>query len=129
MIRAAYGDARPYATKDGSEIRELMHPDVHGNRNQSLAEATVPPGTTTHPHRHQDAEELYHITGGTGRMTLEKERFPVTAGDTVCIPPGTAHAIENTGDAALTILCCCSPPYAHEDTELLPEPHAHGGAR
>jgi mannose-6-phosphate isomerase-like protein (cupin superfamily) len=122
MIRTAYSDIRPYTTKDGSEIRELMHPEVHGNRNQSLAEATVPPGATTRPHRHRDAEELYHITGGTGRMTLGSERFPVTAGETVCIPPGTTHAIENTGRTALTILCCCSPPYSHDDTDLITEP-------
>ena len=37
-----------YITKDGSEIRELMHPAVHGNRLQSLAEATVHPGQRTH---------------------------------------------------------------------------------
>ena len=34
-----YRDIEPYVTKDGSEIRELMHPAVHGNEKQSLAEA------------------------------------------------------------------------------------------
>lgn len=34
-------------TKDGSEIRELMHPASHQNKNQSLAEARVPQGTKT----------------------------------------------------------------------------------
>lgn len=129
MNRTSYRDIRPYITKDGSQIRELMHPDLHGNRNQSLAEAMAPPGTATRLHRHRKTEELYHITGGTGWMILGDERFPVNVGDTVCIPPGTPHAIENTGDAALTMLCCCSPPYSHEDTELLDEPQAHGGAR
>ena len=27
-----YAEVRPYITKDGSEIRELMHPTVHGNQ-------------------------------------------------------------------------------------------------
>lgn len=31
-------------TRDGSLIRELMHPTQHGHRAQSLAEAIVPPG-------------------------------------------------------------------------------------
>ncbi|WP_334159314.1 cupin domain-containing protein [Oryzomicrobium sp.] len=114
-------DAVPaYVTKDGSEIRELMHPAVHpGARAQSLAEATVFPGQRTLLHRHDATEELYHITAGSGRMTLGDERFAVAPGDTVLIPPGTAHCIENTGAVPLRLLCCCAPAYAHDDTEVL----------
>lgn len=109
-----------YVTKDGSEIRELMHPAVHaGARAQSLAEATVFPGQRTLLHRHDATEELYHITAGSGRMTLGDERFAVAPGDTVLIPPGTAHCIENTGAVPLRLLCCCAPAYAHDDTEVL----------
>jgi mannose-6-phosphate isomerase-like protein (cupin superfamily) len=108
-----------YTTKDGSEIRELMHPSTHGNHHQSLAEAIVAPGTTTRLHRHHLSEELYHITAGRGRMTLGKECFEVRPGDTVCIPPGTAHCIKNIGSEPLRLLCCCAPAYAHGDTELL----------
>ena len=42
-----------------------------------------------------------------------------TIGDTVHIAPGTPHCIEGLGKEPLVILCCCAPPYAHEDTELL----------
>ncbi len=109
----------PYVTKDGSEIRELMHPAVHGNRAQSLAEATVAPGGATALHRHGVTEEIYHFTAGAGLMTLGTERFAVRAGDTVCIAPGTPHCVENTGAVAMKILCACAPAYAHTDTELL----------
>jgi mannose-6-phosphate isomerase-like protein (cupin superfamily) len=120
MRRATQLDAvDTYVTKDGSSIRELMHPAVHGNRNQSLAEATVPVAGVTVLHRHHKTEELYHITHGRGRMTLGDETFDVTVGDTICIPPGTPHRIANTGDAPLRLLCCCAPAYAHGDTELL----------
>lgn len=109
-----------YVTKDGSEIRELMHPAVHaGARAQSLAEATVFPGQRTLLHRHGLTEELYHITAGSGRMTLGGEHFDVASGDTVLIPPGTAHCIENTGAVPLRLLCCCTPAYSHDDTEVL----------
>ncbi|WP_126455236.1 cupin domain-containing protein [Sulfuriflexus mobilis] len=108
-----------YTTKDGSQIRELMHPSSHTSQNQSLAEAVVPAGTSTRLHRHQNSEELYHITVGSGMMRLADKEFEVKAGDTVCIAPGTAHCICNTGDGDLVILCCCSPAYRHEDTELL----------
>ena len=119
IMHSHYDDIPPYITKDGSEIRELMHPDVQGNALQSLAEARVPPGQRTVLHRHARSEELYHVTAGQGVMTLGAQRFPVQVGDTVCIPPGTAHCIENTGAEPLVMLCCCAPPYDHEDTELL----------
>ena len=108
-----------YETRDGSMIRELMHPDQHASRRQSLAEATIPPGTTTRLHKHLASEELYFISEGQGEMTLGDEVFTVHKGDTVCIAPGTAHCIKNTGSGTLRILCCCSPPYAHDDTVLL----------
>jgi mannose-6-phosphate isomerase-like protein (cupin superfamily) len=112
-------DIETYTTKDGSQIRELMHPTQHGNRNQSLAEAIVHPGQVTHLHRHSQSEELYHITQGRGRMTLGDEEFEVNVGDTVAIAPGTPHRIKNIGDDPLHILCSCSPAYSHDDTELL----------
>jgi len=115
----SYNQLQPYTTKDGSLIREFMHPTAHGNTQQSLAEAIVPAGSATFLHRHVQAEEIYHITEGTGLMTLGEEQFKVISGDTVCIPPGTQHQIQNTGETPLKILCCCSPPYSHDDTELL----------
>lgn len=118
-MRQAYKDVEAYITKDGSEIRELMHPSVQGNQAQSLAEALVPPGTRTKRHRHTCSEELYHITAGRGRMLLGEDVFIVEVGDTICIAPGVAHCIEAIGDNALKILCCCSPSYSHDDTELL----------
>ncbi len=121
-MKIEYGSVQAYVTKDGSTIRELMHPAVHGNHAQSLAEASIPPGARTLLHRHRQTEELYHILSGDGRMTLGDAVFLVRAGDTVCIQPGTPHRLENIGRDALRLLCCCSPAYAHEDTDLLEEP-------
>ena len=118
-IKSEYNKIRPYVTKDGSLIRELMHPDAHGNRNQSLAEATVRPGSSTLFHKHDISEEIYHVTSGKGLMILGNKRFEVRVGDTICIPPGVPHQIQNTGERSLRLLCCCSPPYTHKDTVLL----------
>jgi mannose-6-phosphate isomerase-like protein (cupin superfamily) len=118
-VKTSYAAISSYRTLDGSEIRELMHPDRHGNAKQSLAEATVQPGQETALHQHMRTEELYHIVSGYGRMTLGLERFEVAPGDTICIPPRTPHCIANTGADPLRILCCCSPAYSHEDTVLL----------
>jgi mannose-6-phosphate isomerase-like protein (cupin superfamily) len=114
-----YAAVPAYITKDRSEIRELMHPAVQGNQKQSLAEATIPPGTRTLLHRHLVTEEIYHITAGEGLMTLGAARFMVGVGDTIGIPPGTAHCIEASSKGALALLCCCSPAYSDADTEIL----------
>ena len=90
-MRTRYADVPPYLTKDGSTIRELMHPAVHGNRLQSLAEATIVAGARTQLHRHALTEELYHITAGTGLMTLGDATLEVVAGDTVL--PGTTVVV------------------------------------
>jgi len=119
MITQPYATVPAYRTKDGSEIRELMHPAVHGNSAQSLAEATVPAGRRTLLHRHHRSKELYHITAGRGRMTLGADGFAVQPGDTILIAPGTAHCIEAIGAEPLRLLCCCAPAYSHGDTELL----------
>jgi mannose-6-phosphate isomerase-like protein (cupin superfamily) len=108
-----------YITADNSTIRELLHPDHHGNQNQSLAEATVEAGCETRLHRHRLSEEIYHVTAGTGEMVLGLERFRIHPGDSVSIPPGTQHKLINDGKEKLVVLCCCSPAYSHDDTELL----------
>ncbi|MBF0567038.1 MAG: cupin domain-containing protein [Nitrospirae bacterium] len=118
-MRTSYDDVKAYVTKDGSEIRELMHPAVHGNVNQSLAEATIPMSASTLLHKHAMSEELYHVISGKGEMVLGVSVFAIAAGDTVCIVAGTEHMVKNTGGVPLKILCCSSPPYSHDDTILL----------
>lgn len=95
-----------------------MHPQIHGNRQQSLAEARVSIGQTTQRHFHHQSEELYYILSGEGEMHLGDDDFRVAVGDTVHIAPGTHHCITNIGNEVLKFLCCCAPPYAHQDTEL-----------
>jgi mannose-6-phosphate isomerase-like protein (cupin superfamily) len=112
LVKRSQLDA--FTTLDGSEIREYENTDE-----QSLAEATVPPGGATEAHFHRRTEELYLFTSGSGRMRLGDESFEVTAGDCVTIPPGAEHQLWNEGDEPLVLHCCCSPPYSHDDTVLV----------
>lgn len=113
-------DAVPaFTTKDGSEIRELLAYRNSCIRQQSLAEARLEPGQQTTPHYHIRTEEIYYLVAGRGRMRIDAEERDVAAGDAIAIPPGTVHTITNTGDTVLKLLCCCAPPYEHEDTVLV----------
>jgi mannose-6-phosphate isomerase-like protein (cupin superfamily) len=108
-----------FETKDGSEIRELLAHRNSAIRNQSLAEARLPPGASTTPHFHPLAEEIYYILEGTGLMKIGTQRQSVHLGDAIAIPPGQVHQITNTGQSVLKFLCCCAPCYEHTDTVLV----------
>jgi mannose-6-phosphate isomerase-like protein (cupin superfamily) len=119
-VQTARLENRPsFITADGSSIRELAGIPTGNAANQSLAEATVPPGSATIEHFHRTSEEIYLFTKGMGRMRLGDQEGPVRAGDAVVIPPGTRHQLENTGPEPLVLLCCCAPAYSDEDTVLV----------
>jgi mannose-6-phosphate isomerase-like protein (cupin superfamily) len=109
---------QPFLTKDGSEIRELLAHRNSSIRHQSLAEARLPVGAATIPHRHRRTEEIYYILAGQARMTIDRQQRDVAVGDAVAIPPGAVHSIRNTGPETLRFLCCCAPGYEHDDTDL-----------
>jgi mannose-6-phosphate isomerase-like protein (cupin superfamily) len=108
-----------FITADGSSIRELAGTPSGNAANQSLAEAVVPPGGATVAHFHRRSEEIYLFTAGSGRMRLGEEERPVSAGDCVVIAPGIVHKLWADPSEPLVLLCCCAPPYSHEDTILL----------
>jgi len=104
----------PFTTKDGSTIRSLLDLSNAPVKNQSLAEATLPEGAATDRHHHKLSEEFYYVISGRGVMEIDGEVREVGVGDAVLIPAGAWHQIRALED--LRFLCCCAPPYAHEDT-------------
>ncbi len=111
-------ERQSFITADGSAIRELAGLPSGNAIQQSLAEATVPPGGETVEHYHRTTEEIYLFIGGAGRMRLGEEEAGVEAGDTVVIAPGLKHKLWNDGSKPLVLYCCCAPPYRDDDTVL-----------
>ena len=106
----------PFVTKDGSTIRSLLDLSNAPVRNQSLAEAFLPTGAATQRHYHLVSEEFYYVLEGSGVMEVGGVVREVGPGDAVLIPPGAWHELRAI--EAVRILCCCAPPYAHEDTYM-----------
>jgi len=104
----------PFVTKDGSQIRSILDRTNAPVEKQSLAEATVQAGGSTQRHYHKVSEEFYFILEGRGRMEIDGEKRKVGVGDAILIPAGAWHTIE--AEEGLRFLCCCAPPYSHEDT-------------
>ncbi|HEX4086607.1 MAG TPA: cupin domain-containing protein [Chthoniobacteraceae bacterium] len=104
----------PFTTKDGSQIRSILDRANAPVEKQSLAEASVPAGGATQRHYHRLSEEFYFILEGRGRMEIDGEARDVAPGDAILIPAGAWHTI--AAREPLRFLCCCAPPYSHEDT-------------
>lgn len=52
----------------------------------------------------QATDEVSYITGGTGKMNINGEVFPVKAGDAVLTRGGSSHGLVQTGAGDLTIV-------------------------
>jgi mannose-6-phosphate isomerase-like protein (cupin superfamily) len=107
-------DQAPFTTKDGSTIRSILDRTNAPVQMQSLAEARVPRGSATQRHYHKLTEEFYFVLEGAGEIEIDGETRAVRPGDAILIPRSSWHTI--TATEALRFLCCCAPPYSHEDT-------------
>ena len=114
MIVQNIDDQAPFTTKDSSTIRSILDRTNAPVQNQSLAEARLPQGAATQEHYHKISEEFYFILEGAGEMRIDGDQRTVGPGDAILIPAGAWHTIAATSD--LRFLCCCAPPYTHEDT-------------
>lgn len=109
---------KPFVTKDGSQIFDILSPRNSSVKHQSLAEARLKPGQISEEHFHEKSEEIYYILAGSGLIFLGKDKAALKKGDAIIIESGTKHRIQNTGKEELVFLCCCAPPYSHDDTTL-----------
>lgn len=114
MIINALGEQTPFTTKDGSVIRSILDSTNAPVRMQSLAEAQLAQGRATDRHYHKLSEEFYFLLEGRGQMEINGQMREVDPGDAILIPAGAWHTIKALSD--LRFLCCCAPPYSHEDT-------------
>jgi mannose-6-phosphate isomerase-like protein (cupin superfamily) len=88
----------------------LMDAGELGSRNMSVTWIEVPPGVKQELHSHEEAEQVYVITVGSGSMTVAGDCQELSAGDLVLVPPATDHLIANEGSSDLCVLSVQSPP-------------------
>ena len=100
---------------DGTQLRELLHPDKQRlELGYSLAHATVQIGQTSVPHS-LTTSEVYYILSGRGEMHIDDEKQLVEAGDAVYIPPNAKQFIHNSGTEPLVFICIVDPAWRKED--------------
>ena len=86
--------------------------------NTGLAYHVVKPGQRNRPHRHDDAEEIYVVIRGSGRVVLDGEAVELKALDAIRVAPPVTRAFEG-GPDGLELLAF--GPHHEGDGELLDE--------
>jgi mannose-6-phosphate isomerase-like protein (cupin superfamily) len=66
-------------------------------------------GGKTPPNTHQHAHEMFYVLNGSGRAYCEGKSFDIAQGDTLVLPPGMEHVVENTGQDKLYCLTVMVP--------------------
>ena len=87
-------DNAPYLLKDNAFGNNLVLSSTLLRANQS-----------TTGHNHEGQEEVYFFVDGKGEMEIDNNRFPVEAGDVICIEDGEFHKVHNTGHLGLYFVC------------------------
>ena len=66
-------------------------------------------GGKTPPHSHQHAHEMFYVLSGHGRAHCAGKSYDIGKGDTLVLPPGMEHVVENTGPDRLYCLTVMVP--------------------
>jgi len=86
-----------------THVNELIFDRAETQRSEVFL-VVLQPGEAPPTHVHKDMEQVFYIVAGTGWLRLGDEggeRTKVRPGRVVYVPPGTPHAILNTGRSVL----------------------------
>lgn len=76
----------------------LTHKDFVNSRVQMINWAKLPKRKKFKVHYHVDMEEIFIILSGQVEITVGDESAQLLRGDTVLIPAGKMHVMENVGE-------------------------------
>ena len=100
----------PINRRGGQDSYLLLKKGQFGSRNLVVTWVDCEPGGEQQMHAHAAEEQVYIVVRGHGLMKIGDEERDVSSGTLIFVPPGTAHAIRNTGDDTLTFVSAASPP-------------------
>lgn len=100
----------PLNRRGGQDSYLLLKRGQFGSRNLVVTWVDCQPGGEQQMHVHGVEEQVYIVVSGRGLMKTGDEEQEVSAGTLIFVPPGTAHAIRNTGADTLTFVSAASPP-------------------
>ena len=92
------GDAAP----GGAEQPKGFDPEAQAanvlQRITGVARHALQAGKRSDYHAHADAEQLYYVLRGQGKMIVDDETYPIREGDVIYLPAGAKHRAVNDSD-------------------------------
>ena len=90
----------------------LMDAGELGSRHMSVTWLEVPAGVEQTLRSDEEAEQVYVVVRGSGRMTVAGDTQDIGEGDLVLVPPATEHDIAGEVEGGLACVSVQSPPVA-----------------
>jgi len=113
MIAKSRDDYRAYRISPGDTNRLVLVFDPAGEQaNFVFAIEIFDVGGRTPPNVHERAHEMFYVLSGEGIAHAGGRSVRFQRGDSLLLPPGTTHQIENTG---ATRLYCMTVMVPNED--------------
>ena len=98
-------DSRPWGT----------YTVLEEGRGFKVKRIEVLPGKRLSYQKHSQRAEHWFVVEGTAKVTLDDEEIIVRAGESIDIPIGAAHRVENPGDVNLMFIEVQRGSYLGED--------------
>ena len=118
MVIRNWRDANPLVGHDSKVIWRLLSGAGQDNVNQpeaacllrlkSLSRHTVQGGMKSDYHDHENEEQIYYFTRGSGKMLIDDKEYPIKAGDAVHLPPKTMHQLINDSEDEIEHILICA---------------------
>jgi predicted cupin superfamily sugar epimerase/mannose-6-phosphate isomerase-like protein (cupin superfamily) len=101
----------------GVDLRELVGKVAKNARTDrvSIAQFTLAPGHSSGSSYNHVSQEVFLVTGGSGKVHLNARVESVGPGSTVFIPAQETHSIEADPNNTLTFLAISAPSFTPED--------------
>ena len=91
-----------YPLPAGGTLR-FVNPEDHGLGAVVMSTSEHPPGEEVASHKHR-CGEIFVVTGGRARFTVDGEVIIASVGDMVAVPAGSWHGFCSDGDEELRLV-------------------------
>ncbi|HWN16755.1 MAG TPA: cupin domain-containing protein [Candidatus Dormibacteraeota bacterium] len=109
-IKKSADDYRAYRISPGDTNRLAIIFDPVGEGTSFIACVEIfDVGGRTPPNAHLRAHEMFFVLRGEGLAQAGDRTVPIKTGDSLLVPPGSTHVIENTGRGRLYTLTLMVP--------------------
>jgi mannose-6-phosphate isomerase-like protein (cupin superfamily) len=72
--------------------------------NLTVSETILHPGKNTSGHKHDDLDEVYIFTSGTGFIEIDDKKIDIFAGSIICVHGGEFHKVFNDTSSELKFI-------------------------